>query len=391
MKYLIGGAFDPITHAHEAIIKAVYKKLRKGNTRSKNGDVWNDKFDSPDSLYILVSNTDEKNYKTPVNERVAMVNVAMAARNMRPNIQIQDLRTYEYITREFGSNDKDITIVIGEDEWKALVDGKWKFGKQLLNNYQFLVVPRSNSNGVIPGKYAEYENMKVLLGVNTEGISSSEARKIFYRNPECHYKDVKQYISKPVFEYIRKEGELTDDRDMPIKSNSLYDQNPTNYAELEKQWIENYKKQGWGKFANTVDIVGISGEEVLLIRRKKPPYMNYFCTPGGFFNPVDYINKETKLPEKADASLEHAAQREFREETSLDLPVEKFIQIKTYSHMFDPRLRIIDTAVSVKVTGKEKKLAKAGDDAKDAAWFNINELPKMGFHHEKIIEDYLNK
>ena len=371
MKYLIGGAFDPITHAHEAIIKAVSKKLRKD-----------------DQLFVLVSNTDEKNYKTPVNERVAMVEVAMKARKLNPTILIQNNRTYEFIASKFGPNDKDITIVIGEDEWQSLLDKKWKFSDRLLKNYKFIVCVR------YPGLPTGIEKREgcSLLDLGLKGnISSSTVRNIFYRNPECHYKDVKDYISRPVFEYIRKEGELTDDRDMPIKSNSLYDQNPTNYDELEKQWIENYKKQGWGKFANTVDIVGISGEEVLLIRRKKPPYMNYFCTPGGFFNPTDYINKETKLPEKADVSLEHAAQREFREETSLDLPVEKFIQIKTYSHMFDPRLRIIDTAVSVKVTGKEKKLAKAGDDAKDAAWFNINELPKMGFHHEKIIEDYLNK
>jgi acetyl-CoA carboxylase carboxyltransferase component len=39
----------------------------------------------------------------------------------------------------------------------------------------------------------------------------------------------------------------------------------------------------------------------------------------------------------------------------------------------------------------EKKMAKAGDDAKDAAWFSVGNLPKMGFHHEKIIQDYLQK
>ena len=371
MKYLIGGAFDPITHAHEAIIKAVSKKVRKG-----------------DELYVIVSNTDEKNYKTPVNERVAMVEVAMKARNLNPTILIQNNRTYEFITSKFGTEDKDITIVVGEDEWNSLLAGKWKFSDRLLKNYKFIVCPRCFH--IITD--IEKRDNCTIVNLNLKGdISSSEARNIFYRNPECHYKDVKHIISKPVFEYIRKEGELTDDRDMPIKSNSLYDQNPSNYEELEKQWLENYKKQGWGKFANTVDIVGISSDQVLLIRRKKPPYMNYFCTPGGFFNPTDYTNKETGLPEKADASLEHAAQREFREETSLDLPVEKFEQIKTYSHMFDPRLRIIDTAVSVKVSGKEKKLAKAGDDAKDAAWFDVNNLPKMGFHHEQIIEDYLNK
>lgn len=379
MKYLIGGAFDPITHAHEAIIKAVSKKVRKG-----------------DELYVLVSNTDEKNYKAPVDERVAMVKVAMTARKLNPTILVQNNSIYEFISHKFGTKDKDITIVIGEDEWYSLVNkryslvnGRWTFGNQLLNNYKFLVIPRDDNDSALKSKYGYH--CTYLKGIKTEGISSSEARKIFYRNPECHYKDVKTLISKPVFEYIRKEGELTDDHDNPIKTNSLYDQNPTNYTELEKQWIENYKKQGWGKFANTVDIVGISGDKVLLIRRRKPPYMNYFCTPGRFFNPVDYINKETGLPEKADASLEHAAQREFREETSLNLPVEKFEQIKTYSHMFDPRLRIIDTAVSIRVTGKEKKMAKAGDDAKDAAWFSVGNLPKMGFHHEKIIQDYLQK
>ena len=65
-----------------------------------------------------------------------------------------------------------------------------------------------------------------------------------------------------------------------------------------------------------------------------------------------HINKETGELEKPDADLEHAAQRELREETCINLPVEKFEQIKTYSHMFDPRLRIVDTAFAVKVPTK---------------------------------------
>ena len=93
--------------------------------------------------------------------------------------------------------------------------------------------------------------------------------------------------------------------------------------------------------------------------------------------------------EKPDASLEHAAQREFREEAGLDIPVTKFTQIKTYSHMFDPRLRIIDTAFVVHIPGKDKKKAVAGDDAADVGWFKISELPKLGFHHGMIIEDAL--
>ena len=122
---------------------------------------------------------------------------------------------------------------------------------------------------------------------------------------------------------------------------------------------------GWGKFANTVDVCAISGDEVMLIRRKKPPFMNYWGTVGGFFNHSEFKNKETGEMEKPDASLEHAAQREFREEAGLDIPVTKFTQIKTYSHMFDPRLRIIDTAFVVHIPGKDKKKAVAGDDAAD--------------------------
>ena len=59
--------------------------------------------------------------------------------------------------------------------------------------------------------------------------------------------------------------------------------------------------------------------------------------------------------------------------------------------MFDPRLRIIDTAFVVHVPGKDKKKAIAGDDAADVGWFDVNDLPLLGFHHEMIINDALEK
>ena len=91
-----------------------------------------------------------------------------------------------------------------------------------------------------------------------------------------------------------------------------------------------------------------------------------------------------------ESDLEHAAQRELREETQIDAPVEKFEQIKTYSHMFDPRLRIVDTAFHVRVSAAQKKKAIGSDDAAEAAWFKFDDLPKMGFHHAQIVEDWLN-
>ena len=59
--------------------------------------------------------------------------------------------------------------------------------------------------------------------------------------------------------------------------------------------------------------------------------------------------------------------------------------------MFDPRLRIIDTAFAVKVPTKKMKDLLGADDALEAAWFNVADLPKMAFHHDQIIKDWLLK
>lgn len=381
MHYIFGSWFDPFTHAHEAIIKAVKKKMR--------GD---------DMLHILVTDNDEKTGRTPLKYRIEMVHAAMANKNINYSVDVQKIRTYEYINWKLSKIDpKDITIVIGEDEWQALLDRKWKFSDRLLKTYKFIVCIRYPG---LPTGIEKCEGCSLLdLGLKGD-ISSSTVREIFRRNPETHYKSVQPYISKVIFNVIKRAGFIADAetevdgvkyKKGDIVSNCLYNQNPTNYAQLEKEWIENYKKQGWGKFANTVDVCALSGDEVMLIRRKKPPFMNYWCNVGGFFNHSEFKNKETGEMEKPDASLEYAAQREFREEASLDIPVTRFTQIKTYSHMFDPRLRIIDTAFVVHVPGKDKKKAIAGDDAADVGWFNINDLPKLGFHHGTIIEDALEK
>lgn len=365
MHYIFGSWFDPFTHAHEAIIKAVKKRMRTG-----------------DKLHILVTDNDEKTNRTPAGVRMQMVRVALASKNVDYDIDIQTNRMYEYLWVNYRQVDpNEITVVIGDDEWKNLVTGKWLYSNRLLNTYKFLVFVRD-----VPVAYKQ-ANCTIVDNSKTKGISSSAVREIFRLNPECHYKDVQKYISKVVFNFIRHDGEI--DAKNNIVSTCLYNQNPTNYADLEKKWVENYKKQGWGAFANTVDILAYNNDKVLLIRRKKPPFCNTFATPGGFFNHSEFINKETGELEKPDADLEHAAQRELREETCINLPVEKFEQIKTYSHMFDPRLRIVDTAFAVKVPTKMIKNILGADDALEACWFDINNLPKLAFHHEQIIKDWL--
>ena len=362
MHYIFGSWFDPFTKAHEAILKALQKKVLTKN----------------DKLIICVTANDEKQDRTPVEERYALVEKDLKAKKIAHTLVVQPNRMYDFLHSKLFDNIpySDITVVIGEDEFDALMTGKWKYSQTLLKNYCFIVFKRAAD--AITHYHEKFTDRVMFMDIDTEfeDVSSSEVREIFRRNPECHYKDVQKHISRPVFEYI--------------KEHQLYHQNPLNYADIEKKFIEDYKKRGWGTFANTVDILATCGDEVLLIRRKKPPYQNYWCTPGGFFDAVDMIDKETGATIKADADLEHAAQRELREETQIDAPVEKFEQIKTYSHMFDPRLRIVDTAFHVRVNAAQKKKAIGSDDAAEAAWFKIDNLPKMGFHHEQIVKDWLN-
>ena len=130
--------------------------------------------------------------------------------------------------------------------------------------------------------------------------------------------------------------------------------------------------------ALTVDIVLFSKEvetlSILLIQRKNPPFEEMWALPGGF---VDM-----------DETLEHAAKRELEEETGISgVKLEQFYVFDTIDR--DPRCRTI----SVVLTGllNSELSIKAGDDAGEAKWFKVDELPNLAFDHSEIIEKALEK
>jgi len=131
------------------------------------------------------------------------------------------------------------------------------------------------------------------------------------------------------------------------------------------------------KFRNpfpTVDIIieimaGRKRRGIVLIERKNPP--PGWALPGGF---VDYGE-----------TLEAAAVREAREETSLD--VELVGQLGAYSDPArDPRFHTISTVFLARAAGEPK----GADDARSAIVFDPRDrsLP-LAFDHRKILDDYL--
>ena len=345
MIYYYGGTFDPITKAHEAIIRKIKKEMRDS-----------------DKLIIGIVQNDEKNYNVSVNDRLNMVKKSLDAHE----IVIQDKRTYAYLDAHYRG--EKITICMGDDEWYSLCSGKWVNWDLLLKRYEFLVFNRENKNDEIMLPAGINPNVTFLSAEDTDGISSTAVREILFKNPECHYSDVRDYITHVVFRYI--------------KDNELYFQNGNDYNEKEKEFLKEYavkkEKNHWGEPSVTTDTVAYNGDKILLIRRGNYPYKNFWCLPGGFF-------------EKTDEDLNFGAQRELKEETGIDIDPKYFRQIKTYGHNFDPRMKIVDVAFSVRVNKKDMDKVKGLDDACDARWFQIDELPKLGFHHEQIINDFLKE
>ncbi len=118
-----------------------------------------------------------------------------------------------------------------------------------------------------------------------------------------------------------------------------------------------------------VDIIIQYKEGIVIIERKYNP--KGFAIPGGF---VEYGE-----------TVEQAAIREAKEETNLDIKLVR--QFHTYS---DPKRDKRGHTISIVFIATTSGDLKAGDDAKQAHVFPLNNIPDLCFDHNKIIEDFKN-
>ena len=109
------------------------------------------------------------------------------------------------------------------------------------------------------------------------------------------------------------------------------------------------------------------GLSVLLIKRGIEPFKDHWAFPGGFI--------------KMDEDAETGARRELREETSLEAThIEQFGCFSEVNR--DPRERVITIAYYALV---KKSEVVGGDDASEAHWFPIDNVPPLAFDHDRIL------
>ena len=130
----------------------------------------------------------------------------------------------------------------------------------------------------------------------------------------------------------------------------------------------------FARAALTVDVVvfALDTDElrVMLIERDLEPFAGRWALPGGFV--------------RVDETLEDAARRELQEESGL-----KHIfleQLYTFGDLGrDPRERVVTVAyyALVNLAGHD---VQASTDARNAAWFPVNDLPELAFDHRRILE-----
>ncbi len=126
--------------------------------------------------------------------------------------------------------------------------------------------------------------------------------------------------------------------------------------------------------ALTVDcaVFGLDEEDlkVLLIQRDIPPFEGRWALPGGFV--------------RVEETLEEAAERELAEETGIR---HVFLeQLYTFGAVDrDPRERVVTVAYYALVNLQEHQV-QATTDARSAAWFTLDDTPKLAFDHDRILQ-----
>lgn len=148
------------------------------------------------------------------------------------------------------------------------------------------------------------------------------------------------------------------------------------FCAAEHKAVEAYRAKYTAPFYLTADAVVTSNEHVLLVKRGGPIGKGLWALPGGFVDP--------------DERFYPAVMRELAEETGLKFLPSRLHQALKGQAVFDhpgrsPRGRLITQAFHFDLGNDHLPEVHAGDDAAQAQWVPIRELPKL---YEQLFEDH---
>lgn len=120
------------------------------------------------------------------------------------------------------------------------------------------------------------------------------------------------------------------------------------------------------------DVVGLregpSGTEILLVRRRGEPFQGMWALPGG------HVEAEERTFE--------AARRELLEETGIQVGALRSVGAWGEPGR-DPRGRAVSFVYLAEITAEARP--RAGDDAAEARFVPLAELPALAFDHGEIV------
>ena len=117
-----------------------------------------------------------------------------------------------------------------------------------------------------------------------------------------------------------------------------------------------------------IEMIDQPGRPVVLIERKYPP--PGWALPGGFVDVGE--------------SLQTAAVREAREETTLDVRLK--LLLGNYS---DPTRDFRGHTASAVYVAEAQGQPRAADDARHLALYDPRDTPLLAFDHDRIMKDYI--
>ena len=119
-----------------------------------------------------------------------------------------------------------------------------------------------------------------------------------------------------------------------------------------------------------VGVIAFRGDDVLLVRRGKPPRMGEWSVPGG----AQHVGE----------TAEQTARRELREEAGIEVgPLVLAVAVDALEKDTAGRTRFHYTIIDFAGEWASGELI-AGDDVTEARWFAPHELPGLGLWSEAI-------